>query len=108
MGKKLKLTTVEYGNGITSANAAVKGMFYFSGTGPANTTCNQCAFATDATSRDSDGKAKTPPRAQCQKTTDYLNRSGTAFPPMAASYKYFKRRPAPLFSSAYDQFKGAK
>lgn len=111
MARKLnrtKLTFVEYGNGISSATPAVKGMFFFAGTGPAWATCNLCKAALDATPRDINGKEKGALKVRCQKTKDYQGHFGAAYPPESCACKYFERRDKPLLTTAFDKFNGAK
>lgn len=111
MARKLskdKLTRVDYGNGVTDDTPAVKGMFFFSGTGPAGATCNGCTAALDATPRDINGNPTGAMKVRCKKTADYQGGSSAAFSPDACACKYFQRRPKPLLTTAFDKFNGAK
>lgn len=111
MARKLtkdKLTSVDYGNGVTSETPAVKGMFFFSGTGPAGKSCNGCTAALDATPRDTNDKPTGAMKVRCQKTADYQGYVGAAFSPDSRACKYFQPRPKPLLTNAFDKFNGAK
>lgn len=98
---KRKLTEAEYGNGITSATPMVKGMFFFSATGPAGAVCNMCVHAVNA-------ELATAKKARCQRTLDYTKGNAPAFPYDVPAYKYFQRRQQPLFVTAAQHFYGAK
>ncbi|MBC7954068.1 MAG: hypothetical protein H7Z12_19900 [Rhodospirillaceae bacterium] len=97
--RTMKLTPADYGNGITSRNQAVKGMFFFSGTGPVGATCVKCAshVVSKITEKDKEsGMPKTTPSPThmfCGKALDYYaDNEGKAaeFPQDTAACKYYQ------------------
>lgn len=97
----MKLTDPEYENGISAATPLIRGMAYFSGTGPRGAVCNMCVHAVDA-------KLSSARKAKCQKAMDCAKGKAPAFPYESGACKYFERRLAPLFVTAANHFYGAK
>lgn len=95
MGKKLKLTAVDYGNGIPADATKTPGAFFFPGTGPAGRCCRDCGHAMDPDGKNApgDGAAK----VRCGMVIDYhCGRISAAAQLRAntAACKYFARRGA--------------